>query len=80
MMIFRELLSSMLESTGYLVDSAVDGEEALDKYISASNSDNTFDIVIMDLTIPGGMGGKEAVSKFIAIDSQVKAGISSGAA
>jgi signal transduction histidine kinase/ActR/RegA family two-component response regulator len=74
----RELLSSMLEATGYLVDSAVDGEEALEKYISASNSDNAFDIVIMDLTIPGGMGGKEAISKFIAIDSQVKAVVSSG--
>lgn len=74
----RELLSSMLESYGYIVDVAADGKEALNKYISASKSNNSFDVVIMDLTIPGGMGGKEAIAKFTAMDPKVKVIVSSG--
>jgi DNA-binding NarL/FixJ family response regulator len=37
-----------------------------------------FDVVIMDLTIPGGMGGKEAIKKLLEIDPKVKAIVSSG--
>jgi len=38
----------------------------------------TFDLVIMDLTIPGGMGGKKAVKKLLKIDSNAKCIVSSG--
>ena len=74
----RNVSAAMLERCGYTVDFAVDGKEAMEKYISAHKSGNTFDIVIMDLTIPGGMGGKEAVNKLLAIDSEAKIIVSSG--
>ena len=74
----RELFSNMLESLGYSVDSAIDGDEALDKYTSASKRGKPFDIIIMDLTIPGGMGGKEAITELLEIDHQVKVIVSSG--
>ena len=74
----RELLSDMLESYGYTVDLAADGKEALNKYLTASKNNNSFDVVIMDLTIPGGMGGKEAIAKFTEMDPQVKVIVSSG--
>ncbi len=76
--ILIDVSTAMLESYGYTVDSAVDGKEALEKYISADRSDNPFDIVIMDLTIPGGMGGKEAVNKLLAIYPKAKVIVASG--
>ena len=74
----RELAESMLESKGFTSDSAVDGEEALKKYMTAKKSDRPFDIVIMDLTIPGGMGGKEAIRKLLSIHPEAKVIVSSG--
>ena len=74
----RNVSASMLERCGYTVDFAVDGKEAIETYISAQKNGNSFDIVIMDLTIPGGMGGKEAVTKLLAIDSEAKVIVSSG--
>jgi len=53
------LAKEMIETFGYSVDTTVDGKEAIEKYITAKKSGKAFDVVIMDLTIPGGMGGKE---------------------
>ena len=47
-------------------------------YKKASDSGKTFDAVIMDLTVPGGMGGKETIGKLLEIDPAVKAIVSSG--
>jgi len=74
----RNLSVDMLVSCGFSVDTAEEGKEALEKYISAAKSDKPFDIVIMDLTIPGGMGGKEAISELLAIDPKAKVVVSSG--
>jgi PAS domain S-box-containing protein len=74
----RNVSAAMLKRCGYTVDFAVDGEAAIEKYISADKSGNSFDIVIMDLTIPGGMGGKEAVNRLLAIDPEAKVIVSSG--
>jgi len=71
------LSSEMIEFLGYTVDIAVDGEEALAKYIS-SHSDKPFDAVIMDLTVPGGMGGEDAVKKLLEFDPLAKVIVSSG--
>jgi len=76
--LIRNVLSNMLKSCGYTVDSAVNGKDAIEKYIDAGKNGNPFDIVIMDLTIPGGMGGKEAISKLLAIDKKVNVIVSSG--
>ncbi|MCG2722662.1 MAG: PAS domain S-box protein, partial [Thermodesulfovibrionales bacterium] len=74
----RKSTGLMLERIGYEVSYAIDGTEALDLYKESIVRGNPFHIVIMDLTIPGGMGGKETVKKLLAINPQVKAIVSSG--
>lgn len=71
----REVVTMMLEYLGYEVECASNGSEALDIYL---NPGTPFDAVIMDLTIPGGMGGREAIMKFLEADPFVKAIVSSG--
>ncbi len=70
--------TAMLKKCGYVAESAKDGEDAIEKYISAQKNGTPFDIIIMDLTIPGGMGGAEAIDKLLQIDSTVKVIVSSG--
>jgi PAS domain S-box-containing protein len=72
-----EVVSELLIHLGYEVETAEDGQAALDKYRHAMNN-GRFDAVIMDLTIPGGMGGKEAITKLLEIDPAAKAIVSSG--
>ena len=74
----RELLGNMLEQLGYKVIFAKHGFEALDLFSSEQDFGEGFDAVILDLTIPGGMGGKAAMEKLLKIDPQVKAIVSSG--
>ena len=54
------------------------GEEVLEKYRIALETENDFDVIIMDLTIPGGMGGIETIRALKKIDPDVVALISSG--
>ena len=70
-----EILTTVL---GYEVAFAKDGEEAIALYSEEKRKGNPFDLVILDLTIPGGMGGKEAIRKLIEADPAVKAVVSSG--
>jgi PAS domain S-box-containing protein len=72
------LLSRILERAGYEVELSKDGEEAIRKYTAARDAGAPFAAVIMDLTIPGGMGGKEAINKLREIDPEVKVIVSSG--
>ena len=51
---------------------------ALVLYVKAQNNGNPYDAVIMDLTIPGGMGGKETIKKLLEIDPKAKVIVSSG--
>jgi PAS domain S-box-containing protein len=74
----RDVAGGMLRLLGYKVDFAENGEEALEKYREAKGSEEPFDMVIMDLTIPGGMGGRFAVEKLLKIDPEAKAIVSSG--
>ncbi|MBW1675580.1 MAG: response regulator [Deltaproteobacteria bacterium] len=74
----REVGGEMLDILGYEVEFAEDGAEAIELYKKAKESAQPFDAIIMDLTIPGRMGGKEAVEKLIEIDPEVKAIVSSG--
>jgi nitrogen-specific signal transduction histidine kinase/ActR/RegA family two-component response regulator len=76
--IVREALGEMLESLGYTVEPAEEGAEAVELYKRALKSSQPFDVVIMDLTIQGGMGGREAIKNLLKIDSKVKAIVSSG--
>jgi len=68
----------MLQSMGYEAVLAEDGNEALDLYRKALDAGNRFKAVIFDLTVPGGMGGCEAMQHLLAMDREVKAIVSSG--
>jgi CheY-like chemotaxis protein len=70
--------TQMLNHLGLEVERARDGKEAIDLFTKAKNAGSPFDIVIMDLTIPAGMGGKETVVELLKIDPAVKAIVSSG--
>jgi CheY-like chemotaxis protein len=74
----RDVAGAMLRKLGYETASARDGAEAIELYENARNSSRPFDAVIMDLTIPGGMGGREAIKKLLEIAPDAKAIVSSG--
>ncbi len=74
----RSVAGRMLRHVGYQVDFARDGAEAIELYQEALECGQPFEVVLMDLTIPGGMGGKEAIKKLLEIDPGVKAIVSSG--
>jgi PAS domain S-box-containing protein len=74
----RDVADKMLRHLGYSVDLSADGSEALEKYRRALESGSPYDAVIMDLTVPGGMGGEEATCELLKIDSGAKAIVSSG--
>jgi CheY-like chemotaxis protein len=73
-----DLATEMLRSMGYEVTAATDGAEAIELYQKAEESGNPFDVVIMDLTVPGGMGGRETIQSLMEIDPEIKAIVSSG--
>ncbi len=72
------IVTEILNTIGITVDTAADGETAIEMYKKELESNNPFDVVIMDLTIPGGMGGQEAVKNILEIDPKAKVIVSSG--
>jgi two-component system cell cycle sensor histidine kinase/response regulator CckA len=74
----RQVAGKILTHLGYEVDFAMDGAEAIEKYQGARKAGQPFDLLIMDLTIPGGMGGKEALQTLLKIEPQTRAIVSSG--
>jgi signal transduction histidine kinase/CheY-like chemotaxis protein len=74
----RELASVMLDKMGYEVTTAQDGQAAVNRYKEAMAASHPFDAVILDLTVPGGMGGKETMRRLLALDPNVRAVVSSG--
>ncbi|MBA3004275.1 MAG: PAS domain S-box protein [Desulfurivibrio sp.] len=76
--LIRNVSTAMLTKLGYEPHTASDGEEAITRYLQAQKEGQPFDLVIMDLTVPGGMGGKEAISHLRKLDPQIRAVVSSG--
>ncbi len=76
--IVRKAIGRMLKGKGSDVVFAKDGKEAVRKFKEAKKSPNPFDVIILDLTIPGGMGGKETAKEIRKIDSNVKIIVASG--
>ncbi|MDJ0802423.1 MAG: PAS domain S-box protein [Desulfobacterales bacterium] len=74
----RKLVSKMLEKLGYEVALAEDGQQTLALYRQALDAGKPFDAVILDLTVPGGMGGKETMRQLAAVNPHVRAVVSSG--
>ncbi len=74
----RKLAGELLTYLGYEVDFARDGSEAVKHYKKAVAAKKPFDAVILDLTVKGGMGGKDAIQELIKIDPHVVGIVSSG--
>ncbi len=74
----REVVSEMLEILGYEVVSVADGAAMLEVYKSSLAEGLNFQAVLLDLSIPGGMGGREAIKLLREIDPEVTAIVSSG--
>ena len=66
----RQLATNLLSRLGYEADSVADGRDALAAYSRSRHEGRTFDAVIMDLTVPGGMGGQEAAAKILEMDPE----------
>jgi CheY-like chemotaxis protein len=73
-----ELAAELLSREGYAVETALDGAEAIRKYQDARIAGQPYDVVILDLTVRGGMGGRETAMKLAEIDPGVRAIVSSG--
>jgi signal transduction histidine kinase/CheY-like chemotaxis protein len=76
--LIREAAGEVLQHLGYTVVTAGDGDKAVEIYTEALAKGEPFDVVILDLTIPGGMGGKKTLSRLKEIDPHVKAVICTG--
>jgi CheY-like chemotaxis protein len=70
--------SQMLEHLGFSVSCTSDGREAVERYREAFAQGRPYRFVILDLTVPGGTGGREALRELLALDPQVRAIVSSG--
>ena len=76
--IIRDFAGKALRHFGYDVEFAKDGTEAIESYRKARELGQPFDAVIMDLTIPGGMGSEEAIKELLKIDPEAMVMVSSG--
>ena len=74
----REITEIMFKHLGHEVFLAKNGEETLKIYKKAMENNTPIDLTIMDLSIPKGMGGKEAVQKLLKIDPKAKVVVFSG--
>ncbi|MEE9542617.1 MAG: PAS domain-containing protein, partial [Thermodesulfobacteriota bacterium] len=76
--IIRALLSDFLTQLGYEPESASDGLEAINIYKEAKGAGRPFKATIMDLTIQGGVGGKEAIKLLLEEEPKARVIVSSG--
>ncbi|NPA25461.1 MAG: PAS domain S-box protein [Deltaproteobacteria bacterium] len=76
--VIRDVVTEMLNILGCEVVSVRDGEELLAYYRKTLDRGESFQVIIMDLSIPGGMGGREAIKKLRELDDKVKVIVSSG--
>jgi signal transduction histidine kinase/ActR/RegA family two-component response regulator len=74
----RRSATALLQHMGLEVTAVSDGAEVLRDYSAAQAAGRPFDLVILDLTVPGGMGGRETMEKLRQMNSQVRAIVSSG--
>ena len=74
----QDIAKQMLNLLGHTVLLATDGKEAIEKFHEQRQSGKPVDVIIMDLTIPGGMGGKDAVQEILKLDPEAKVVVSSG--
>ena len=73
-----EGLERAVRSLGYRPSLTDDGAQALELYVSAREAGDPFDLVVLDLTVPGGMGAKATLPRLRELDPKVKVVIGSG--
>jgi CheY-like chemotaxis protein len=73
-----DVTCAMAQRLGYETTSVPDGEAALTAYAQAVTEQHPFDLVIMDLTVPGGMGGREAVQRLHELYPDARVIVASG--
>ena len=74
----RQMVTVLLGRLGLAVKTVTDGAELLREFAAARDAGQPYDLVMMDLTVPGGMGGKEAMQELRKLDPKVRAIVSSG--
>ena len=74
----REIIGRTLSGMGHTVELAQDGQMAIELCKAAGLQGRGFDVVILDLTIRGGMGGRETLQELLKIDPRIKAIAMSG--
>ncbi|MDR3629110.1 MAG: PAS domain S-box protein [Desulfocapsaceae bacterium] len=74
----RDIAAAMLTHLGYAITTCADGEQAVEFYKTSQESGNPFSIVILDLTIPGGLGGKQAAEQILSFCPKACLIVSSG--
>lgn len=77
-LMIRKIIKTMLKQQGHKVLLAEDGHEAIRIYSEYFENNQPIDVIIMDLTVPGGMGGKEALQEILQINPEAEAVVSSG--
>lgn len=73
-----DLAKTMLEHLGYEAGIALNGEQAVEMYAEAMEHGREWDLVILDLTVKGGMGGKDTLRKLLYLNPGVRAIVSTG--
>ncbi len=76
--IVQNVFKGMFEKMGCTTVVVHDGEAAINVYKAAQKSNQPFDLVVLDLTISGGMGGKETIKQLLYLDTSIKAIVASG--
>jgi CheY-like chemotaxis protein len=76
--LIRTLAETMLVKLGFETVTCDEGEKAIELYAAALESDEPFQAIILDLTVPGGMGGKDTIVRLREIDPEVRAIVASG--
>ncbi len=74
----RFCVKGLLDLLGHNAECFKDGAEAIEAYKKAKETGEPFDAVVLDLTVQGGMGGKETIQKLLEIDPDVKGIVASG--
>jgi PAS domain S-box-containing protein len=74
----RSAAAELLATIGYEVDTAAEGSVAIELYTRAMEDGHPYNAVVLDLTVPEGVGGRETMTRLLAIDPKVKAIVSSG--
>ena len=76
--VMRDIIGDMLETLGYTVVCKENGKDAIDFFIAETDANRKFAGMIFDLTIPGGMGGKEAIAEIRKFNKDIPAFVASG--